>query len=407
MHVPGWHAAVGEQGLEKHLRTVGILQEQHPDRARLFMQWKRMDWPLLVDSLNLLGVEHVPITLLIDEEGIIRAIDPPLDDPSGLKRFARDGAAGGGRDGPRRARGDSSKAPDLAALGKRARGGGAADWRRYADALYLWGGDERLDEAIGAYGRSLALEPSDAAARFRMGVAHRRRFDADGKDPGDFRAAVEAWFAALEIDPNNYIWRRRIQQYGPRLDKPYAFYDWVTTAREEIVARGETPLPLAVEPGGAEFAAPADRFDSGTRKSEEPDPDGRIRRDPGRFIGIRTVVVPPAVPPGGAARVHVTFTPNDAIKAHWNNEVRDLALWVVPSEGWRADAKRHTVPNPDAPVSREVRRIEFEVRAPAGADPGPARIPAYALYYVCEDVKGTCLYRRQDVTVRVDVKPSS
>lgn len=51
---------------------VGIIQEQHPDRCRLFMQWKQMDWPILVDSLNLLEVTAVPITLTIDEHGIIR-----------------------------------------------------------------------------------------------------------------------------------------------------------------------------------------------------------------------------------------------------------------------------------------------------------------------------------------------
>lgn len=41
--------------------------------------------------------------------------------------------------------------------------------------------------------------------------------------------------------------------------------------------------------------------------------------------------------------------------------------------------------------------------------PRPARrkdvtIPACALYYVCEDVDGTCVYRRQDVTLAVQVK---
>ena len=51
---------------------VGIIQEQHPDRCRLFMQWKQMGWPILVDSLNLLEVTAVPITLAIDEHGVIR-----------------------------------------------------------------------------------------------------------------------------------------------------------------------------------------------------------------------------------------------------------------------------------------------------------------------------------------------
>jgi hypothetical protein len=37
--------------------------------------------------------------------------------------------------------------------------------------------------------------------------------------------AVQYWTMALDMDSNQYIWRRRIQQYGPRLEKPYSFYD--------------------------------------------------------------------------------------------------------------------------------------------------------------------------------------
>src|SRR5690606_12200115 len=45
-----------------------------------FMQWKQMDWPIMVDSLNLLGVKVVPITLFIDEHGIIRKVKPKHED---------------------------------------------------------------------------------------------------------------------------------------------------------------------------------------------------------------------------------------------------------------------------------------------------------------------------------------
>ena len=55
---------------------LGIIQEQHPDRCRLFMQWKGMSWPILVDSLNLLNTSVVPQTLAIDEHGIVRLINP-------------------------------------------------------------------------------------------------------------------------------------------------------------------------------------------------------------------------------------------------------------------------------------------------------------------------------------------
>ncbi len=59
-----------------------------------------------------------------------------------------------------------------------------------------------------------------------------------------------------------------------------------------------------------------------------------------------------------------------------------------------------SVPNPPELVSDEPRRLELELASPAGFT-GKATVPGYALYYVCEDVKGTCLYRRQDLELRV------
>ena len=35
---------------------------------------------------------------------------------------------------------------------------------------------------------------------------------------------------------------------------------------------------------------------------------------------------------------------------------------------------------------------------------GDAKLKCYALYYVCEDVNGICLYRRQDVSLVVEVE---
>jgi tetratricopeptide (TPR) repeat protein len=405
--VPGWHAAIESLKIEDRLQAIGILQEQHPDRARLFMQWKRMEWPLLVDSLGLLNVAYVPITVAIDENGIVRAVDPPLDDPAALKRdfVDRDFSPEKGSGTRVRAVPTAPGMPDLERLRSAAANGGVAARLRYADALVLWGGTRRLDDAIAEYGSVLELEPQNAAAHFHIGVAYRKRFDSDRRRAGDFRRAVERWSSALEIDPNNYIWRRRIQQYGPRLDKPYSFYDWVRTARKEIRGRGEVPMPLTVEPGGAELAYPASDFMPERSGSADPDPKRRILRDRRGFVDVETIVVPPAVTPGATARIHVTFTPNHDIKAHWNNEVSDLLFWVDAPEGWEVESRRLTFPNPPRPVSQEVRKVEFEIKAPGQSNPGATEIPGYALYYVCEDVKGTCLYRRQDVSVRVEIAP--
>lgn len=381
---------------------VGIIQEQHPDRARLFMQWKRMDWPVLVDSPDWLEVSYVPITLLIDEHGVIRRIVAPRSDPSAaVSEFLA--AEFEPPDDLPHARSDvSPPAPAGAAPPDDT----AAAWRERADRLLVWSPASGLDEAIEAYGRSLALDPEDGWTHFRAGVAYRARADSPGSRAGDFARAVEQWSIALEIDPDNYIWRRRLQQYGPRLEKPYPFYDWVARAREEIEARDETPVELAVEPRGAELAPPARSFvvdaDSDARVRER---DDRIQRDDGKLVKVETVVVPPVLRAGASARVHLAFRPEPSSRAHWNNEVRGLVLWIDPPRGWQVDRQRIELDNPAArlgPASEEVRRVEFEVQSPAGVR-GDTSLPAYALYYVCEGLDGPCLYRRQDVEVRLEV----
>ena len=209
--------------------------------------------------------------------------------------------------------------------------------------------------------------------------------------------------------PEEYIWRRRIQQYGPRLDKPYAFYDWVTTARKEIAERGEIPKSLSVEPAGAEIAHPFDSAQGGPEKTfaaeqagvNEPDPLGRIHRDDGQFIKVETAVVPDTRGKNISDRVHVVFRPNPANKAHWNNEAGNMVFWVRPPPGWTVNQRLVTVPNPSQPVSKEPREVEFEVKGSEERRTGPITLPAYALYYVCEDVNGVCMYRRQDVPITI------
>lgn len=355
-----------------------------------------MDWPILVDSLNLLEVPAVPITVLIDEYGIVRAIRPTDEDLENFVETQYPPSAGTetAQDGP----------GDLDRLRESASDGSFDALVRYAHAQFHWGNEKGTDEAIEAYQTALQKEPAHGPTHFRLGVAYRKRFDSNARQPGDFQKAVEHWGRGLELDPNQYIWRRRIEQYGPRLDKPYSFYDWVHQAREEIRARGETPVPLVVEPGGAEFAFPAEDFEKSSRFENEPDPEGRILRDSSRLIRVETTVVPAVIRPGESARAHVVFRPNKKAKGHWNNEVEELVLWVDPPEGWDVDRRQLTAPLAPEPVSEEPRSVELEVKSPPDFV-GTATIPTYALYYVCEDVNGTCLYRRQDIPIEIEVRP--
>lgn len=401
--MPGWHDATRELQAAGKIQLVGVIQEQHPERCRLFHEWKQMDWPVLVDSLGLLGVDAVPLTFLVDEHGVIRKTRAKAAD---LEAFlATDYPAPAELPAP-------AAAADIAALASRAsESTRAADSTALGDALFLTQDAARLDAAIDAYerARSLANAAGDAVPEvdFRLGVALRRRYEGATARPDDFRAAVAAWGRALERRPGQYIWRRRIEQYGPRLEKPYAFYDWVPEARAAITARGGTPPPLAVEPGGAEFASPSKEFRVEAAERQEPDARDALPKDTKRLVVTASAIAPARVAPGKTARVHVRLEPDRARHAHWNNEAGETVLWIRPPDGVEVDRPWRSVPNPKEPESTERRELEFELRlgetAVRAAKNGRVRVPAYVTYFVCEGDEGVCFYYRQDLTIEVEV----
>jgi hypothetical protein len=396
--VPVWHA--GLEPLEKagKVAVAAIVQDQHPDRARLFLQWKRVGWTTLADSLDLLDLETVPLTVAVDEYGIVRFTELPMAAAKTIEQtFVNQTYPKPSTALP------PADPPDLPALKAATARGTARAWRAYGDALSVWGRDGSWVDVIGAYQHAAQLDPQDGVTQFRLGGAYRKRYDSPARQATDFQDAERHWQRALEIDPNRYIWRRRLQQYGPHLAKPEPFFDWIRDARAQIAERGETPLALAVEPGDSEFATASPVLAAAKAPTAEPDPRGRIRRDRGEFVSVETTAVPSTVTPGETVRVHVMFRPNLRTKAHWNNEVDPLVYWPSPPQSWTADRPSAVVPNAPAPVSQEPRTVEFEVKVPATQAPGAAAIRGYALYYVCEDVNGICMYRRRDVSVPVVV----
>lgn len=188
---------------------VGIIQEQHPQRARLFMQWQQMDWPILVDSYNLLGITVVPVVVLIDEHGIVREIGPDLENTTQLeKSFINNTFSASAAPAAMPPKTGSRLAQEIAKIDNKDSG-------------------ENVSTLIQQLEKICRENPDDAVAHFRLGVAYRKRYDAKARESQDFQLAVFHWSTALHLDPNNYIWRRRLQQFGPRLEKPYPFYNWV------------------------------------------------------------------------------------------------------------------------------------------------------------------------------------
>ena len=345
--------------------------------------------------MNILNLETVPITIAVDEFGIVRFTELPMSAAKTIEQtFVNQKYEH--RDAP------VEPKPDLRALARASRTT-AADAIALGDAVAVWGEANQISEAIDAYRQAVRLDARNAIAHFRLGSALRKRYDSAVRRNSDFQEAVTEWDRAVELEPNRYIYRRRFQQYGPRLETPVALFDWVTTARAEIAARGETPLLLLVEPGESEFAQPA-RSAVALKKSGEPDPGGRLRRDQGEFVALDTTVAPLAIKPGEEARVHLTFRPNVERKAHWNNSVDPLSIWLKLPAGWSVDRTPIVVPNAMEEVSQETRSVQFQVRAPATAHAGQTKFGGYATYYVCEDVQGICVYRRRDIEISLNIR---
>jgi hypothetical protein len=333
----------------------------------------------------------------VDERGIVRSTRfdiKTFEETFVNKTFTFDATSPATRTGP-------PSPPDRAGLRRRAEEGRTARvWRDLGDALALWGGIDRIDEAIDAYTRATRLDPASGEAHFRLGVCYRMRYESHRGLPNDFRAAVDHWSAARTIEPNQYIWRRRVEQFGPRLTKPYPFYDWVQRAAEEIRARGEQPVALAVLPSGSELEQPAQRFDTQQDDVQPPDPNNRIQHDALRLALAEVTVVPPRVKAGQSARIHVSMRPDARRKAHWNNEAEPLTLWVEAPPGWQLERRLLRAPQGGKPTTSEPRQLELDVRAPVDArDAG--KLHAYALYYICEEVRGTCQFLRLDIAIEV------
>jgi tetratricopeptide (TPR) repeat protein len=397
--VPVWNSHTRDWVRQGKLVVLGIAQEQHVMRSRLFAQWQQLDWPILHDPLNVMQVTAVPIEVTIDEYGIVRSLRPRRETlAQGFldKAFSADGVKGASVEP-----GQAIK-PDLEELQRRAEQAQTADaWRKLGDALVLWRGLPRIDDAIGAYTQAIRCQADDGDAHFRLGVCYRMRCESAQRWPTDFQKAVDHWTKAREIRPNQYIWRRRIEQYGPRLTKPYPFYDWVETASAAIRARGEQPVELKILPTGSELATPARNFGA-EKQTAPPNPLGGIQSDTKSLILSEVTVVPPQVKPEKSVRVHVTLRPNDTLKAHWNNEAEPLKLWLELPPAWQARPQLLVVSHPNQPESSEPRQLEFELRTPADAR-GKYKLTAHAWYYVCEDVGGTCFFLHQAIPIAVTV----
>ncbi|MEQ1903187.1 MAG: hypothetical protein ABL888_03250 [Pirellulaceae bacterium] len=380
------------------LVMLGVIQEQHPDRCQLFMQWKKLDFPIVQDLLNTNGIDVVPLYVAIDEHGVVQAnprssgnfaeefinvnylppqeTAPVLDARTASVEYWTD---------------SDSQPPSMSRL------------LGLADASIQWQpNQEQVAKAIKAYTEILESDASRSDIVFRLGAANRLLYELSAqRDKNLFTKAVDHWEKALQMNPNQYIYRRRIEQYGPRLKKPYAFYDWVTTARQEILARGVDPHPLAVEPNGAEFA---DRAQNMTidNSGKNPALEYRILLGADNLVEVHTNFVPTQPKPGDVVAVHVGFSISGTAK--WNHETSPLVLWIYkPKNDIKLSSQLISDPTPYAQLeSQDPVAISFEVQIPKDQK-GTVRLEGFGLFNICESSNGKCTFRRKNVVIEIPV----
>jgi hypothetical protein len=361
MRIPGWSRELADFEEQGVIRQLGIVLEQHPDRARLFLQWQGIRWPVWADAMDLLDLDVVPRSFLLDASGRVIAVDPKVAQ-------VRAAIAAGGL--PEQAAAPPARLDD----GERA---------------FLAGDAEA---AIASLLQRVEGAADGGRTRFRLGVARMAAAERVGAPVGLFAAALEDWRGALAQNPSQYVWRRRIQQYGPRLDKPYAFYDWVERARSELRARGEEPAALRVEPSGTELAGPRRREPRGAPPGGEPDPDRRMPALAAAALSVEAAVVG-NTEEDPTVRVHVRLTPG--AESAWNDEGEAAEAWIRAPEGWElVDGPRAAIAA--AGGAAAPRRLEFELRR-TGEGGGAAE--GYVLLDLCTGPEAVCARWRVDFRV--------
>jgi hypothetical protein len=371
-----WQAATRKLVADGKLIVLGVVQAHHRDRCRLLAQWKGLAIPLVYDPLNLAGVTEVPKIVGLDEYGAVRIVDPDSEEELqtyATKRFKK------GKRHPRSLVLDIPDPKYTARIAGEARN--VRGWRDHGDALVLAGTPPHLDEAIRTYERTLKLDSSDALSHFRLGVALWIRSHRPERQPGDFQAATTAWGQALGCDPKNDVLRAQCTQFGLLEEKRASLFGWISTAREEIADRGETPVALACEPAAVELAGPRKKFVVAENVEGKPEVDGGAVSDTRKLIEFEAAIVRPVSPKKKRYRqVLLVFRPSAFSAGKWHNTGEPLRVWLDAPKGVQLDRRFIEHAGPSSSTSEESRILNVEVKLPKKAKGKPVKIKGVAVY---------------------------
>lgn len=374
---------------EGTLAVVGITQEQHADRCLLFARWKGLDWPILWDPFNMTGSKAVPRVTLIDEHGIVRSTR------GSLATFEEDFIAKTFPAPKTAVPAPGGAANELVEVAASKPGSAARSYHEALSAL-LWPAGRDGEKAMHALQGHAEKHPDDAAAQWRLGVAYRMRHDSLERSLGDFQLAIDQWRLGLELDPSHYIYRRRIEQYGPLHGKPYPFYPWIEEARKELGSRAP---PLLAEPCGTETASPraADAPSAAAKKPDTTGADASIKDG----LRMEATVVWGADREGRmGARVHLHVRPAGNRVLLWDAKAGPVTLWFETSAGTVGETGLLVRRLKGVDRAEETVEFDFDVHPDSGKLE-PFEIKGFVLYHARLSPGDPAKRLRQDVAIAV------
>lgn len=403
------------------LTFLAVARELHPERARDLAAWLGVTFPVLWDPFVTVAPERLTLTALIDPAGVVRALDVDLADMDALRALVvRVGQAGapavtdagnatGGEGAPgATAPGVAASEPYLSPALVAAHGAhpeGSVDAARAALSRVLWlrgDADPRaaLCVAVAVLERRAAAADASPYDRLRAGLLRRFRSDLGLGEPGDLGAACEHWRAAATLHPAHAVLARPLQQFGPRLAKPEAFYAWLERARYELEERGEKLLPLRVALTEAEQVEPSTALPRLAETELAPDPEREVVADEANLCRVEGAAVPLAAPGEVAtARVHLTLSP--IATAQLDPDAPAPVAWIVVPQGWGIDRNHHSFALSPVDPARRSAALDFEVLAPAGVTQGAVR--GYVLVHLF-DREGRRVYVRRELHVPIALR---
>ena len=345
-----------------------------------------MDWPVYIDSFNLLEVEAVPMTFLVNPKGVITKVSPSKKNLDSILKNATNAI-------------NPTTSDDLEPY-----------WstllKKRSFNLFCNLASER--NFVELFKSIKMLKKSDYKMRhehleFMTGVAYKMRSESPFRKLDDFSKAIDHWETALELRPNQYIWRRRIQQYGPILGKPYPFYDWVEIALKELKEKGEVPFNENFVLTESEQSILTPTQTSNKKNYKIPDPFNKLKRGNMQFVNTRVLTIPSHPKTGRPFRVFVQLDLKQPDSVQWNNEGAASHLYFEKSNFNKTSIHRFWTGTKEKEYSTEQRIIDFELNYPRSGIIGGKKLPAgYIVVNLCDRLTGACFTRRIDFSIPIN-----